>query len=114
MNENPQILVIFYDYLLYLVQRVSKFPRNQRYLMGERLEMLSLEVMARLVAAAFSTEKLEILKDANIKLEQIRFHVRLCKDTKLLNLQHYEVMSKKLNDIGIQLGAWIKHQSKKA
>ena len=66
------------------------------------------------VAATYSGEKLEILRRANIKLEQIRYHVRLCKDVKLVSLHHYEVMSKALNDIGVQLGGWIKQQAKKA
>lgn len=113
MTENPQILTSFYDYLLYLIQRVEKFPRNQRYLLGEKLETLSLEVMEMLVAATYSGEKLKILQTANIKLEQIRFHVRLCKDVKLISLHHYEVMSKTLNDIGMQLGGWIKQQKSK-
>jgi hypothetical protein len=111
MKESPQILVKVYDYLLYLIPQAAKFPRNQRYLLGERLETLSLEILEILIAANFSKERLPLLRQANIKLEQARYHVRLCKDLKLFNAHRYEVISKMIDDIGIQLGGWIKQQA---
>jgi hypothetical protein len=45
-----------------------------------------------------------------MKLEKIRYYFRLCKDLKLVTLQRYEVVSKMINDIGMQLGGWIKQQ----
>ncbi len=44
MNEKPQILTRIYDFLLYLLQQVSKFPKNQRYNLGERIEDIALDV----------------------------------------------------------------------
>lgn len=114
MSDNAQILVKFYDYLLYLVPQVAKFPRNQRYILGERLENLSLENLELLLSATYSQEKLSYLQKASIQLEQIRFHVRLCKDLKLFNLHRYEIISKMLNEIGMQLGGWIKIQMTKS
>jgi hypothetical protein len=114
MSDSPQILVKFYDYLLCLIPQVAKFPRNQRYFLGERLENLSLEILEFLLGATYSREKLSYLQKASIKLEQIRFHVRLCKDLKLFNLHRYEVSSKMVNEVGMQLGAWIKQQTAKS
>jgi len=37
-SASPQIITKMYDFLLYLIPQVSKFPRSQRYLVGERLE----------------------------------------------------------------------------
>lgn len=34
---------MMYDFLLYLVPQVAKFPKGQRYLLGERLELLSFD-----------------------------------------------------------------------
>ncbi len=38
MTGTPQIITATYDLLLYLIPQVSKFPKSQRYLLGDRLE----------------------------------------------------------------------------
>lgn len=95
-----------------LVPQTSKFPRSQRYLLGERLEATSCDVLEILLEACYAQNKLVLLQQANIKLEKIRYFNRLCKDLKLTNLHKYEVISKMVNDIGVQLGGWIKQQKR--
>jgi hypothetical protein len=99
-----------YDFLLYLIPLVSKFPRSERFLLGERLELVSFDILELLLEACYSREKSAFLKKANVKLEQARHYVRLCKDLKLINVHRYEVISKTINEIGVQLGGWIRQQ----
>ncbi len=99
-----------YDFLLYLIPQISKFPRSERYLIGERLEKTAFDVFELLLSACYSREKITPLQHANIKLEQARYYVRLCKDLRLVSLHRYEVVSKMMNGIGVQLGGWIKQQ----
>lgn len=110
MADTPQIITKLYDLLLYLIPQVSKFPRSQRYLLGERLESTSLDVLELLVEASYSREKSDLLRRANVKLEKARYYVRLCKDLKLIDYQRYQVFSKMINEVGVQLGGWIKQQ----
>lgn len=109
----PQIVTLMYDFLLYLVPQVAKFPKGQRYLLGERLELLSFDILELFLEAVYIRDKMPILQQANVKLEKTRYYVRLCKDLKLISLDRYETISKKLYDIGIQLGGWIKQQKVK-
>jgi hypothetical protein len=109
----PQIVTSMYDLLLYLVPQVSKFPKSQRYLLGERLESACFDVLELLISATYAREKRQILESANTRLEQARYYVRLCKDLKLLSLHRYEVVSKKMNDVGVQLGGWLKSQRRR-
>ncbi len=106
--DTPQILTRIYDLLLYLIPQVSKFPRAQRYLLGDRLETTVLDVLEFLVEATYSRDKVPLLRQSNVKLEKARYYVRLCKDLKLIDLHHYQVLSKMINEVGIQLGGWIK------
>ena len=46
--------------------------------------------------------------------KKIRYFVRLCKDLKLISLHRYEVISKMIDEIGKQLGGWIKQQGNRA
>ncbi len=110
----PQIVAKMYDFLLYIIPQISKFPRSERYLLGERLENINFDVLELLIEAAYSSDKLVLLQAANVKLEKSRYYVRLCKDLKLLNLHKYEVISKMINEIGVQLGGWIRQQRQKA
>ncbi len=110
MVPELQIITKTYDFLLYLIPQVAKFPRAERYLVGERLENTCLDFFELLLTACYSKDKVALLQRANVKLEQARYYVRLCKDLKFTNLHHYEVISKKMNEIGVQLGGWIKQQ----
>jgi len=114
MTPSPQIITKVYDFLLYLIPQVSKFPRSQRYLVGDRLEAVSFDLLEILLEAVYLHEKIPLLNSANVKLEQVRYYARLCKDLKLMNLHTYEVLSKMINEIGIQLGGWIKQQKSRA
>ena len=112
MTPSPQIISKFYDFLLYLIPQVSKFPRTDRYLVGERLENLCFDIMELLLEAVYSREKTACLQKVNLRLEQARYYVRLCKDLKLMDLQGNQDLSKMINEVGKQLGGWIKQQQK--
>lgn len=114
MTETPQIITRIYDLLLYLIPQISKFPRSQRYLLGDRLETIALDVLEIILEAAYSRDKTPLLSKANVKLETARYYVRLCKDLNLMDLQRYEVLSRMINEVGVQLGGWIKQQKLRA
>lgn len=113
MSDKPQILTQIYDFLLYLIQQISKFPKNQRYNLGERIENIALDVFESIVEALYSKDKILVLRRANLALEKIRILIRLAKDLQLINLHRYEVMTKMLHELGADLGGWIKQQKSK-
>ncbi len=110
MTKSPQVVTKMYDFLLYLVPQVSRFPKSQRYLLGDRLEVLSFQVLEFLLEATYSRNKSPLLQQANLGLEKTRYYVRLCRDLNLITFQRYEVISKMVNEIGVQLGGWMKQQ----
>ncbi len=108
MNQNPQILTAVYDFALWLIPQTAKFPKNQRYLLGERLENSVLAVLENIVVANYQKQREADLHKANLELQKLRFLIRLSKDLKLLSVQKYEFAAKQLESIGKQLGGWIK------
>jgi hypothetical protein len=58
-------------------------------------------------------EKLTRLEKLNGQLDILRYQTRLLLDFKLISQKHYQYISNLFNDIGINLGAWIKHQRQK-
>lgn len=106
--DEPLIITKAYDLILYLVPQVAKFPRQQRYTLGERLESMVLDFLSLLIEARYTRNKRSLLWEANMMLEKARYEIRLCKDLKVMNLHVYAVLSKQVHEIGLQLGGWLK------
>ncbi len=108
MDELPAITKI-YDILLWLIQRTSKFPKNQRYLIGERLENNGLDILEYLIEARFSKNKFQKIQDADSKIQILRYLIRMTKDLKLLQENQYIYIIKEIDELGRMIGAWKKN-----
>ncbi len=88
--EAPIVLVKWYDYAKWLLERVENFPKSQRFVLGQRLAGQAMDVLDLLVEASYAREKTEILTLTNRKLEVLRWTVRMAKDLKLLVTKQFE------------------------
>ena len=61
-SEPPIVLVKWYDATKWILERVDNFPKNQRFIFGQRLADRSLTVMELLVEAAYSKNKQRLLE----------------------------------------------------
>jgi len=95
-------------YLTWLVPVLEKFPRSQKFLLGDRLQTLALRVVEELVEAAYTKSPSAILKRINIGLEQQRVLIRVAYNLRHLDVKRYEFAVRKLDDIGISVGGWLK------
>jgi len=95
-----------YDLVLYLLRRVEKYPRAQKFTVGDRLAEAAMDVLEDLVAAAYSRDKRELLERANLRLHRVRFLVRLAKDLRALPLGAYEHASERIDEVGRLVGGW--------
>lgn len=44
-RDEPVLLVRWYDYSLWFLERIDSFPKNQRFVLGTRLADTSLDMM---------------------------------------------------------------------
>ncbi len=79
-----------YDYILWMIPKLEKFPRSQKFLIADRIENTLLDSLDILIEAAYSRNNYHLLNTANLKLEKLRYLVRLSNDLKLINLKGYE------------------------
>jgi len=110
MKKNEELMVITktYDLVLWSCNHTSKFPRNHRFVLGERIERTLYDLLETLIQAKYSRDRKPFLDDANLKLEVLRFQVRLAKDLQCLRANSYEFASKQINEIGKLVGGWLK------
>ncbi len=106
-----KILNDFYDLVKWFLPKITKFPRNYRYTLGMRIENKLYGIVELLISARYSKKKIQLLKKTNIEIEMLRYYVRLCKDMKLITSRNYEFLSRNVNEIGKQLGGWIKEEN---
>ena len=106
--QPPILLVKWYDVTKWLLERVENFPKNQRFIFGQRLADRALGVLELLVEAAYSPRKAALLAKANRELEVLRWLVRMATDRKLLTPRQYEHCCMSLNECGRMVGGWWK------
>lgn len=111
MAYSDSILTLTYDFLLYLVPQLSKYPRDQKFMLADRIQNLTDDILNDFIIAYYSgltCEKIERLKKANVKLERLRYSIGLSHNLKLLRNQKYRIISMKFSEIGGTLGDWLK------
>src|SRR3990172_2156414 len=97
-----------YDLVREITHRVAKFPRDFRFLLGDRILRNVYEVLDLLIEAKFSRDKVAILDRANLRLEQARFEIRPAHDEKLMSTHQYEVAARLVDETGRLVGGWRK------
>ena len=112
-KSSPDSITLTYDLLKWAIPTLKKFPRDQRFLLGDRIEKHILDVLELLIYANYSKDKLEYLIEANLKIEVLRFLWRLSLELEYLSARRYGFVSIMLNDIGKLVGGWIKQQKAK-
>ena len=63
-------------------------------------------ILATLLRAKFSGDKAELLREANIELEVLRFQVRLAKDLGILAARSHGHAADVMHQVGSQIGGW--------
>lgn len=108
MLKDMQIFKKMYDLLLWLYPTVKKFPKSEKYVLGERIERTALNMIEGIISSNYEFNKSESLKKTNVELEKLRIFIRISKDMKLINFKKYEHASMMINEIGKMLGGMMK------
>jgi hypothetical protein len=87
---------------------VGKFPCKHRFTLGERIERRLYELLVTLIQARYTRQRAELLRQANLALEVLRYQVRLAHDLQCLRTNSYEHTSRELHAIGAIVGGWPK------
>ena len=97
--------------LTWLIPLLDQFPRQRRFTLGERLETAQINVLEALVEAAYSRDKRALLSRANRKLSVNRHLWRIALELKVINLKRYEHGARMMDDLGRQIGGWLRSRA---
>lgn len=107
MKESP-IFTRTAELLRWLIPVTVKFPRQQRFVLAAAVQRTALEFQERLIEAGLAGEPAPLLRQADVSLTKLRYHLRLCRDLELLSLGQYEHASRMVSEVGRLLGGWLK------
>ncbi|MFM7527336.1 MAG: diversity-generating retroelement protein Avd [Nodosilinea sp.] len=99
-----------YDLVKWYVPILNRLPRDHRFTLGERIIQGLYDLLEGLIQARYSANKLERLQTLNIRLDLLRHQTRLLFDFHLMEVSRYEYVGTMINDLGMELGGWIKQQ----
>ncbi|HIC76906.1 MAG TPA: diversity-generating retroelement protein Avd [Candidatus Dadabacteria bacterium] len=107
-SEELVVIQKLYDYLVWVSPIINRLPRDKKYTIGDRLLNRLYDVLEDLIKAKYrSCNKLELLEQANVGLEIVRFYQRLIFSDNLWDRKRYQFASKSVNEVGILLGKWV-------
>lgn len=110
MNELP-IIQKTYDLIKWYVPLLNRLPRHHQFNLGKRISSGLYELLESLIRARYSPDKINQLTAINIQLEILRYQTRLLYDFDLMDTRRLEFVSNAFNEIGKDLGSWIKQQN---
>ena len=109
----PVVLIKWYDWVKWILERVDSFPKNQRFIFGQRLADRSIGVLEMLVEAAYSSRKADVLAEANRQIEVLALAGAAGQGPELLTMRQYGFACKGLTECGRMIGGWLKQSAAK-
>lgn len=113
MEELP-IIQKTYDLIKWYVPILNRLPKKHKFTLGDRMIIGLYDFLEGLILARYAQEKLTQLELLNAKLDILRHQTRLLFDFREFDQRRYEYVGQLLNEIGNELGGWIKQQRQKA
>lgn len=113
MAQKENLLTRLEDFMVWFLPHLENFPRNYKFLIGDRAVKILLDILEDLADAYYSREKIAKLQRANVSLEKFRRILALCMRMKFLTPKQLAYASNRLYEIGTDLGGWIKQQGEK-
>ncbi len=109
-DKELQVIQKTYDLILWYVPLLSRLPRDHKFTLGDRMTTALYDLLEELITARYTSKKLALLDSSNLRLEKLRYQTRLLLDLKLTDGGQFKHASRLINEVGVNLGNWIKQQ----
>ena len=99
-------LEAMYGLTLWLIPTLERFPRRQKFLLGDRIQTTALSSLESLTEATFTRRRSRLLDRVNLDLDKLRLLLRLAKELGHLDPRRYEHAARRLDEVGRLVGGW--------
>jgi hypothetical protein len=113
VQQDLPIIQKAYDLIKWYVPILNKLPRDHKFALGDRMIVELYALLEGLIQARYASTKLSLLQTLNIHLDILRYQTRLLLDFELIPIKRYEHAAQKIDEIGLELGGWIRQQAQR-
>ena len=99
-----------YDCIKWYVPIIERLPKIHKFTLGDRIINQLYDLLEGLIQAKYAKNKLTQLESLNIKLDILRYQTRMMLDFDKMSVERWEYAIKLIDEIGTELGGWIKKQ----
>ena len=95
-------LILFkkaYDLFVWLFPIVGKFPKNQRFVLGQQLEIAALRLLEYIMQAQKEHMNGVLIEQVCDQIDVVRILIRLSNDVKLLSVRQYAQGAERVNEL---------------
>lgn len=97
-----------YLFVQWLVPAVERLPRAHKFTIGDRLTTRAMSLLECVVESVYTKDRTQMLRRAQLDIEQMRYLFRLCVDLHLIAEGPYEHAARTLDRIGREIVGWRK------
>lgn len=109
-SSDPQtpLFTRYYELLVWLTARVKGFPREYRFVLGQRILETAYACYRYLIRAKKVSDSARpaALLEADILLDILRSEIRMAHELRCLSVEQYAQGAGLVNEVGRMLGAW--------
>ncbi|MBL8724792.1 MAG: diversity-generating retroelement protein Avd, partial [Planctomycetes bacterium] len=104
----PEVVEHAHALLAWALPMLGKFPRQHRFVLGDRMAQRLYHLLELLVRATYASRqaKRELLGAANVEIEVFRHELRIANAQQLVTVAQVEHATRLLDGVGRQVGGW--------
>ncbi|MFH1367346.1 MAG: four helix bundle protein [Patescibacteria group bacterium] len=89
---------------------LPQLPRLSRYTLGQKIDALFCDILELILEAGYASRdgKQPIISRASVKLDALKFFLRLAWELKVIDTKKYTLLIEPLVEAGRMLGGWRK------
>lgn len=115
MRKTQELSVIqkTHDLIVWYIPILHRLPKDFKFSLGKRVSERLYALLEGLIEARYNKDRVARLQALNTQLEILRHQARLLHEFELFDAKRLEYISRALNEIGVELGGWIKKEQKR-
>ena len=100
--EKLIVLRKYQDYLVWLLVSINKYPRKQKYLLGDRIGNKAFDILEQLIDIQYTKREARLKKfdKLNLDLEKLRQFLRVSLKMKFISEKNFIWQELKINEVG--------------
>lgn len=97
-----------YDILLRTVSAIKDFPREYKFMLGEKIKDELIELVVIIYRANSAINKKQHIESILERIQAIQLLLRLSHDMKILSRRNYAALAQMTDGLGRQAQGWLK------